>query len=136
MNQCTRPLLYLPSAKRIPRRPIYNRRQHLRHNILRRHWIPRTPRHNRNFIPPSLPSTNHKSPLLIRPPLWVRSRRLILTLRRRSMNFLVPLHLLMRLIKRSPPKLIALSPRTKCSSYQQLTLSTPPPSHSYLPPPP
>lgn len=97
-NDPPRVLLHSSTSNRVPRSPILNRRQRIRLHFLRRHWIPRTPRNHRIHLPDCLPPPTNQIPLHIRPPLWVRSRGLILTLRRR--HLIIPLHnhLLMRIL--------------------------------------
>lgn len=93
-----RVLLHSPTGDRIPRSPILNRRQRLWRYLLRCHRIPRPPRNHWVYLPNCLPPPTDQIPLHIKPPLWIRSRSLILTLRRRYLTIPLHNHLLMRIL--------------------------------------
>lgn len=97
-HNLTRGLLYTTPSFRILRNPLYNCRWGVRIYILHGHWIPRSTCHYWIYFPPSMLYATTKIPLHLQAPFRFRSRRLILTLRRRSMTILIRLYLLMRLL--------------------------------------
>lgn len=104
-NHLTRTLFHRPPSYRVLRSTIHNRRRSLRLNILRSHRIPRTACHHWIILLGRMSSTPNPIPLHIRTSLWLRSRCLILTFRRRSMTIPLRIHLLMRLINLSSIKI-------------------------------
>ena len=94
----SRAILHCSSSNRILRSPIHHRRQQLWLNLLCCHRLSRPTCHYWLNIPNDLPiSTNH-TPLHLKSPFRLRSRRLILTFRRCSLTVPIHLNLLMRLL--------------------------------------
>lgn len=93
-----RTLLHCPSSHGILWSTLHNRRRGIRLYILRGHRIPRTARHYWIIIPGCLSPSPNPVPLYIWTSFRLWSRRLILTLRWRSMTIPLRIHLLMRLI--------------------------------------
>lgn len=77
---------------------FYYLRRHLWLNILCCHWLSRTSCYYRVYIPYSLPCSPIIISLYIKPPLWLWSRCLILTLCRCCMTLSLYFHLLMRFL--------------------------------------
>lgn len=94
----SRGLLHPTSSLGILRNPLHDRRWSVRIYILHGNWIPRPPRHYRLYFSSCLLRTTTKIPLYLKTPFRIRSRSLVLTLRRRSMIIPICIYLLMRLL--------------------------------------
>lgn len=97
-NHCTRGRIYFFTSHRISWSLIYNVRWRLWVHLLPSNRVPWTSCNNWNNILDRLPNTTKPISLYNHTPLRLRSRRMILTFCRHSMNFPLYLNLLMRVI--------------------------------------
>lgn len=98
LHSYPRNLLYRTTSIRIYWSTLYNRWFSIWINLFHSHRIPRTSRNYWNNILNHMLITTNNPTLLIKPPLWIWSSSMILTLCRRSMIIPIYLNLLMRKI--------------------------------------
>lgn len=91
-------LFYCFTSHRILWSPIYYCWFCIRINFFCHHRISRPACYYWNYFPPCQPVTHHRPSFFSTRSFWFWSRSMILTLCRRSLNFALPINLLMRLL--------------------------------------